>query len=121
MIGILTSDSRKPGLGDAERAQLHKSMLAYSGRYRVEGNQFVTTVDVSWNEAWNGTEQLMLGLDPNPGVGSFGTLLDFDLTGPSIWGGSEEGLNASLAMSVALAVLLVPLVLAVRRQISKTA
>jgi hypothetical protein len=71
--------------------------------------------------AWNGTEQLMLGLDPNPGVGSFGTLLDFDLTGPSIWGGSEEGLNASLAMSVALAVLLVPLVLAVRRQISKTA
>lgn len=32
-------------------------MIAYSGRYRVEGNQFVTIVDVSWNEAWNGTEQ----------------------------------------------------------------
>lgn len=57
MIGILTSDTRKPGLGDAERAELHKSMIAYSGRYRVEGDQFITTVDVSWNEAWNGTEQ----------------------------------------------------------------
>jgi hypothetical protein len=58
MIGILTSDSRKPGLEDAARVELHKSMIAYSGRYRVDGNQFVTSVDVSWNEAWNGTEQL---------------------------------------------------------------
>ena len=57
MIGILTSDTRKPGLGDTERAELHKSMIAYSGRYRIEGDQFITTVDVSWNEAWNGTEQ----------------------------------------------------------------
>lgn len=66
--------------------------------------------------AWNATEQLMLGLDPNPGTGSFGSLLDFDLTGPAHWGGSDEGLNASLAMSVALALLLVPLVLAIRRR-----
>jgi len=57
MIGIMTSDHRTPGLDDAERAALHKTMIAYSGRYRLEGNQFVTTVDVSWNEAWNGTEQ----------------------------------------------------------------
>jgi hypothetical protein len=54
MIGILTSDNRKPGLTDAERAELHKSMIAYSGRYRVAGNQFVTTVDVSWNESTAG-------------------------------------------------------------------
>jgi hypothetical protein len=32
-------------------------MLAYSGRYRVEGSDFITTVDVSWNEEWNGSEQ----------------------------------------------------------------
>jgi hypothetical protein len=38
-------------------AALHKSMLAYSGKYRVEGNDFVTTVEVSWNEEWNGSEQ----------------------------------------------------------------
>jgi hypothetical protein len=57
MMGIITSDTRKAGMGDAERALLHKSMIAYSGKYHVKGNMFITTVDVSWNENWNGTEQ----------------------------------------------------------------
>jgi hypothetical protein len=56
-IVLTTADNRKSGMGDAERAALHKSMLAYSGKYRIEGNDFITLVDVSWNEAWNGTEQ----------------------------------------------------------------
>lgn len=57
MMVLLTNDNRKAGSGDAERAALHKSMIAYSGKYKVEGNSFVTTVDISWNEAWTGTEQ----------------------------------------------------------------
>jgi lipocalin-like protein len=56
-IAVTTADGRKPGMGDADRAALHKSMVAYSGRYRIEGNDFITTVEVSWNEAWDGTEQ----------------------------------------------------------------
>ena len=56
-IALITSSSRKAGTDDAERAALHKSMLSYSGKYRVEGDLFITTVDASWNEAWNGTEQ----------------------------------------------------------------
>lgn len=44
-------------MGDTERAAVHKSMLAYSGKYRVEGQDLITTVDISWNEEWNGTEQ----------------------------------------------------------------
>jgi hypothetical protein len=56
-MAINTADNRKPGDGVAERAALHKSMLAYSGKYRIEGDDFITTVDVSWNEIWNGTEQ----------------------------------------------------------------
>ena len=32
-------------------------MLAYTGKYRIEGNDFITVVDASWNEAWNETEQ----------------------------------------------------------------
>ncbi len=56
-MALTTADDRKGGMGDPERAALHKSMLAYSGRYRIEGNDFITTVDVSWNEDWNGTEQ----------------------------------------------------------------
>ena len=54
---VTTGENRRGGMNDADRAALHKSMLAYSGRYRVEGNDFVTAVDVSWNESWNGTEQ----------------------------------------------------------------
>ncbi|HEX8442670.1 MAG TPA: CPBP family intramembrane glutamic endopeptidase [Allosphingosinicella sp.] len=60
---------------------------------------------------WNWTEQIALGLDPNPGMGSFGALADLELTGPAIWGGSDEGLNASIAMTVALFALLVPLLI----------
>jgi hypothetical protein len=56
-VAITTADDRRAGSGDAGRAALHKSMLAYSGKYRVEGDDFITTVDVSWNEIWNGTEQ----------------------------------------------------------------
>jgi lipocalin-like protein len=56
-IVVTTADNRKSGMGDAERAALHKSMLAYSGKYRIEGDDFITLVDVSWNEAWNGSEQ----------------------------------------------------------------
>jgi hypothetical protein len=32
-------------------------MIAYSGHYRLEGNRFVTDVDVSWLPAWVGTSQ----------------------------------------------------------------
>jgi hypothetical protein len=56
-VALTTAENRKSGEGDAERAALHKSMLAYTGRYRVEGSDFITTVDVSWNESWNGSEQ----------------------------------------------------------------
>ena len=61
--------------------------------------------------SWNWAEQLVLGLDPNPGSGSFGSILNFDLVGSAWWGGSEEGLNASIAMTFALAIILVPLLI----------
>ena len=54
---MITADNRKAGMGDAERAVLHKTMAAASGKVRVEGKDFIISVDVSWNEAWNGTEQ----------------------------------------------------------------
>jgi membrane protease YdiL (CAAX protease family) len=60
---------------------------------------------------WNWSEQIVLGLDPNPGVGSFGAWLDLDLAGSALWGGSDEGLNASLAMTLTLFALVVPLLI----------
>ncbi len=56
-MALTTADNRKGGMGDTERASLHKSMLAYTGKYRIEGSDFITVVDISWNEDWNGTEQ----------------------------------------------------------------
>ncbi len=60
---------------------------------------------------WNASEQLFFGLDPNPGLGDFGALSDWDLTGPAIWGGSEEGLNSSIAMTFVMLALIAPLLL----------
>ncbi len=56
-IVLTTAADRKPGEGVAERAALQKSMLSYTGKYRIEGDDFITTVELSWNEIWNGTEQ----------------------------------------------------------------
>ena len=55
---------------------------------------------------WNGAEELLFGAAPNPGVGSFGALFDIDLIGNPLWGGSAEGLNASLSTVFVLAALL---------------
>ncbi|MGI4732260.1 MAG: CPBP family intramembrane glutamic endopeptidase [Janthinobacterium lividum] len=63
---------------------------------------------------WNAGEQLVLGLDPNPGLGSFGSLADLDLVGAVRWGGSADGLNASWAMTAALLALLVPVAMRCR-------
>ena len=67
---------------------------------------------VAGHFAWNWAEQALFGLIPNPGVSSFGSIMDFELVGASIWGGSEEGLNASLAMTVVLAAFIAPLLIA---------
>ena len=56
-MALTTAQNRTAGESEMDRAALHRSMLAYTGRYRVEGDEFVTTVDASWNEVWNGTEQ----------------------------------------------------------------
>ncbi|KTT68023.1 hypothetical protein [Sphingomonas sanguinis] len=56
-----------------------------------------------------------MGLDPNPGVGAFGAVLDLDLRGASLWGGSDQGLNGSWAMSLSLLALVVGWLLAARR------
>jgi len=54
---MITADNRKAGMADPERASLHKTMAAASGKVRVEGKDFIISVDISWNESWNGTEQ----------------------------------------------------------------
>src|SRR5579862_1987360 len=51
------ADRKKIPASQADFSDLWKTMLAYTGRYRVEGDEIVTKVDVSWFEVWTGTEQ----------------------------------------------------------------
>jgi uncharacterized protein len=56
--------------------------------------------------AYNWTEEMLFGASPNPGIGSFGSVVDVELSGAAIWGGSAEGLNASVVLTLVLALLI---------------
>jgi Lipocalin-like domain len=43
---------------DAERVQLHKSMLAYAGTYTIAGDKVVHHIDIAWNNARLGSDQV---------------------------------------------------------------
>ena len=57
MMVLVTAKAREPGNTDEKLVTLFRTLMAYTGRYRLEGNRFIVKVDSSWNEAWNGTEQ----------------------------------------------------------------
>jgi hypothetical protein len=57
MMVLLTARAREPGNTDEKLAALFRTAMSYTGRYRIDGDRFITKVDSSWNEAWNGTEQ----------------------------------------------------------------
>lgn len=54
---ILTGEARKPAKTDQERAELLSTLVAYTGTYSIEGDKWVTKVEVAWNPEWVGTEQ----------------------------------------------------------------
>lgn len=56
-MGILTAENRQVPKTDADRAEAFRSMVAYSGIYRLEEDRWITKVDITWNEASMGTEQ----------------------------------------------------------------
>jgi len=57
-LALMTAEGRTIPQTDADRAQALKSMIAYTGRYRVENGQVITKVEAAWNEAWVGGEQV---------------------------------------------------------------
>lgn len=59
--------------------------------------------------AWNWSETELFGLDPNPGSPPHGSIFDFDLVGAAIWGGSGEGMNVAVPVTIALTALILPL------------
>ncbi len=57
MTVLLTNEGRKAPKTDQDRADLFNAMVAYTGMYRIEGDKWITKVDVSGNPALVGTEQ----------------------------------------------------------------
>jgi Lipocalin-like domain len=56
-LALVTAEGRTVPKTDEERAQALRTMIAYTGRYRVEDGKVVTKVEAAWNEAWVGGEQ----------------------------------------------------------------
>jgi hypothetical protein len=54
---ILTGELREPPTNDEQRAALLNTLVAYTGTYRVEGDKWITKVEVAWNPEWVGSEQ----------------------------------------------------------------
>jgi Lipocalin-like domain len=62
MHAMLVADDRANPAGVApteeEKARLFGTMIAYAGRYRIEGEKVVHDVEVSWNQVWTGSRQV---------------------------------------------------------------
>jgi lipocalin-like protein len=58
LMAVIEAEGRKTPSTDSDRAALLKTLIAYSGKYRIEGNQWITSVDTAWNPAWDGTDQV---------------------------------------------------------------
>jgi len=62
MQAIGTADGRIAPHGaaptDEELVMLHQTMFAYTGTYTVEADKVIHHVDISWNQVWNGTDQV---------------------------------------------------------------
>ncbi len=54
---MLTGEGRKPAKTAEDRADLLSTLVAYTGTFRVEGDKWITRVEVAWNPEWVGTEQ----------------------------------------------------------------
>ncbi len=58
VISLLTSGRPTRAASAADPAALHRSMVSYTGRWSIDGDQFVTQVDGAWDPSWVGTEQV---------------------------------------------------------------
>lgn len=63
MMSLLVSEGRKAPQTDDERSAAYRSMVAYTGKYTLEGNKWTTKPDVAWNEAWMGEQVRYFKLD----------------------------------------------------------
>jgi len=63
MVLVLKSDRPRPASlmpTAEEKLALYDTMFAYAGTYSVEQDRVIHHIDMSWNGAWEGTDQIRL-------------------------------------------------------------
>jgi hypothetical protein len=55
---VIVAANRKPAANDADSAVLLKTLMAYTGKFTIDGDKFTTKVDISWNELLTGQDQV---------------------------------------------------------------
>jgi Lipocalin-like domain len=57
-FGVLMAEGRKAPQTVEEQAGAYRTVVAYTGKWRLEGEKFITKVDAAWNPGWVGTDQI---------------------------------------------------------------
>jgi hypothetical protein len=69
MVLVLKADRPMPASlvpTTEEKLALYESMFSYAGTYSVEQDRVIHHIDMSWNRAWEGTDQIrMLKIEGN--------------------------------------------------------
>jgi hypothetical protein len=55
---VIVAANRKPAANNEEAAALLKTLLAYTGKFTIDGDKFTTRVDISGNELLTGQDQV---------------------------------------------------------------
>jgi hypothetical protein len=58
MMVIGQAKNRTPGTSTAAMAELFRSIVAYSGKWSIDSEKFVTEVDIAADPGWVGTTQV---------------------------------------------------------------
>jgi hypothetical protein len=57
-LALVTAQGRKVPQTDQERATALRTMISYTGKYRLKDGKVITKIEAAWNEAWVDTEQV---------------------------------------------------------------
>ncbi len=55
---VIVGANRKPAANTEESAALLKTLMAYTGKFTIDGDKLTTKVDMSWNELFTGQDQV---------------------------------------------------------------
>jgi Lipocalin-like domain len=58
IMAFIAADGRQPPANQAEAAAMLQSMIAYTGRIKLEPDKFTTDVEFSWNQLYIGKPQV---------------------------------------------------------------